>query len=1444
MKAAIDATVIKRGIFTLTFHPGAWIRSDQVIALIDHVVDQYGTKVKFLNFREVHDRLTENLLAGHPLRAEDGQDNGVRVVDVNHDGYMDVIVANEQTRQTRVWSPGTGKWTATDFPLPLVTVGAEGDRQDAGVRFGVLRADGQASLLVHHERAAGIWHFHGGRWSEDAQGLAGLAVGDTVYTVRDGRDRGVRFCDLDGDGVCELIVGNPRQSAVFRRRGQAGGWQRLPFGLPAGTTIVDDQGRDAGLRLVDPDVDTHPDVVFSDAQRFGVYRFVSLASGWSQTMISGRRGDAGEIPMIVRADGTNNGVWFKDNHMWVQNEDTGGKSASQTDRRHITDLLGTDREPPPRTPEESLHSFEVLPGFRVELVAAEPLVVDPADIAWGPDGKVWIVEYLDYPLGLENKGIPCGRIRYLEDTDGDGRYDRATLFLEQVSCPMGILVWRKGVVVTAAPEIFYAEDTDGDGRADVRQSLFAGFREGNHQHRVNHPRWGLDNWVHAANGDSGGTIRSLQTGQTVDINGRDLRFRPDEGLLDPQTGMTQFGTNRDDWGNWFGCNNSNPGWLYALADHYLRRNPHVPPPPARVDVARDRAVYPAGRVISHCDLKYGPPAAWAKPGHWTSVAGVTIYRDEWFGPHFRGNLFVDDSVFNVVHRRILRPDGVVFRGERGPDEQRREFLASHDIWFRPSTLETGPDGALWVLDFYRYVIEHPEWIADDLEKTLDVRLGSDRGRIYRVYPVDKKPRSIPRLDKLDAAGLVAALDSPNGWQRDMAHQMLLWRDDAAAVEPLEETVTGCKRALARLHALCVLDGLEALRPEIATRALGDHDPGVRRHALRVSEPLLSASPAVAEAALELEHDEDPHVLMQLAYSLGQWADPRAGQLLGRLAVRHSGDPYLTAAVMSSATSHVDEMIAVVMADPSKLPERAALINTVMSVALGQNDTRAMAGMLRSVTAQPSSGYAAWQYEATSQLLDGLDKQNLSLRALAGREDADLRTAVGQIERLFEAARDTAGDGQADLADRLAALHILGRGVGRREDDLNLLAELLLPQSPIEVQLGAVDALGHLQDERVPPLLLRGWQEQGLQLNGAILDVLLSRPPWTRQLLDRIADEPKLAAILGMTRRDQLLRHPDEAIRRRAEDLLGRAASGEEIRAALAKYAPAAELTGDPVRGKQVFVDATCADCHRLEGVGHEMAADLRTLVDKSPGALLIAVIDPNRAVEAKYLEYTAITVEGLIRSGVLVEETSSSITLADAGGKRYTILRRDLEQLVNTGRSRMPEKLEAKLTLQQMADLFGFLAQSGPPRREVPGNRPVLVTAEPDGSLQLRAASCEIYAPGVSIGGGDYLLWMYKGPNDHVVWSVEVPRTGSYQVWIEWAQIDQYADNPIAVEVEDGSSRVAARLPSTGGWGRYEKRKIGVLQLQAGRQRVRLRPDGPTHKEVSDIRGIHLVPGA
>ncbi|MCA9226863.1 MAG: hypothetical protein KDA47_14675, partial [Planctomycetales bacterium] len=669
--------------------------------------------------------------------------------------------------------------------------------------------------------------------------------------------------------------------------------------------IVDESGRDAGVRFVDLDKDGHDDLIVSNDKLAAVHLYQDERKSFGPAV----EGIAEPIPSIVR-DGMNYGAWFANDFMWLQNETT-NKLPDGVDRRSFVQLLGK-ADPGPRSAERSHQSIRVRPGFTVELVAAEPLVMDPVAIDWGPDGKLWVVEMADYPLGLDDRGEPGGRVRYLEDTDGDGKYDRSTLFLDKIAFPTGVMAWRDGVLISAAPTVFFAKDSDGDGKADVRKELFRGFVEGNQQHRVNGFEWGLDNWVYLANGDSGGVVESIETGERLDIGGRDLRIQPDTGRMQAQAGRTQFGRHRDDVGNWFGCSNPVPVRHFVLDDHYLARNRYFAAPSSRRDIARvDNAqLFPISRVLSHWS-GYRPP----RPGErhlFTSACSTSVYRDNLFGPEFAANTFTCEPVHNAVHRRVLVPDGISFASQRPADEQQREFLASTDSWFRPATVTTGPDGAIWVVDMYRLVIEHPEWIDDQREKELFLRAGHDKGRIYRIYPVDREPRPIPQLGQLDTPTLVAALDSPNGRQRDQAQRLLLERNDTMSAAALRELAKHCENPLGRLQALCTLAGLADLHPEaellphaLVVQCLRDNHPAVRRHAVRIAERWLRAADAkpVTDALLSAMRtivqrgaDEDAQVRLQLAYSLGECDRAEAVDLLAELSASAGEDPLFRAAV--------------------------------------------------------------------------------------------------------------------------------------------------------------------------------------------------------------------------------------------------------------------------------------------------------------------------------------------------------------------------------------------------------------------------------------------------------------------------------------------------------------------------------------------------------------------
>ena len=944
----------------------------------------------------------------------------------------------------------------------------------------------------------------------------------------------------------------------------------------------------------------------------------------------------------------------------------------------------------PMSPQQSLATLHTKTDLAVELVAAEPLVTSPVAIDWGPDGRLWVAEMVDYPSGVRGDFKPGGRIKVLEDTDGDGRYDRATIFLDNIPFPTGVTIWRKGVLVCAAPDILYAEDTNGDGKADVVKKLYSGFGADNYQARVNSLEYGLDGWVHGSCGMFGGQIKSFKQEKPFPLGHRDFRIRPDTGELEPATGRTQQGRVRNDWDDWFGCDNSTLCRHYPLPDHYLARNPHVAPPPAGVlvtDYPQWNRLYPIRQQVQL--FKLSGPA-----NHVTAACGLGIYRDDLLGEQYTGDAFVCEPVNLVVHRMKLSPKASTFSARRTADEQTSEFLASTDNWFRPVQARTGPDGALWVVDMYRYVIEHPRWIPpEDLAK-LDVRAGSTMGRIYRIRAKDRPLRPMPRLDKLDTAGLVAALDSPNGWQRDLAGQMLLWKRDRDAVPALEKLVINSPRALARLHALCVLDGLRELRYDLNRRALSDRHAGVRRHAVRLAESRLKEAAGQGTDLLALLKDPDAQVRLQLAFTLGMWRDPRAGAALASLLRTYADDPYLTAAALSSMSpSNVAAVLGEFFQDQQDKEPARRVVGPLLAMAVALGDQKDLARILVRVTAPAEGRYAQWQMAALAGLLDALDRRGQALERIADEP------ARRSSERLVAHARKLASDSTTAEPERVAALSLLGRDVGQRDADVKRLADLLAPQNAASLQAAAVAALGRIADARVPHLLSLEWGAHSPALKGQILDLLLSRGPWQRDLLAMIESKRIPANEVDAARRQRLLNHRDKEIRTLAARVFDGAVSPDR-RKVLAAYNDALTLAGDPQRGKAVFAKS-CAVCHRLENVGHAVGPDLQALMNKTPLYLLTEILDPNRNVDSRYLAYNAVTRAGRTFTGLLAGEDSTSITLRSQEGKEQLLLRTEIDELQSTGKSLMPEGLEKELNKQDIADLIAYLTKSpAPPKQE------------------------------------------------------------------------------------------------------------------------------------------------
>jgi len=598
------------------------------------------------------------------------------------------------------------------------------------------------------------------------------------------------------------------------------------YPLPDAAKLQDNQGRDNGVRFVDLNGDGHEDIVLSNAREYGVFLFVPKErakkglqwdEGWSQVMREGKAGDANSLPLIVRADGSDTGVSFHDGAMW-----SGTKQ-----RIPFAELLKVPG-PAPKSPQESLKALHVKPGFEARLVAAEPLVQDPVFIDWDAKGRMWVVEMGDYPFAPGEKtkdgsvgqekvsDLQTGRVKILEDTNDDGVYDKATLFLDGLKHPTGLAPWKNGVFIANIPDIFYAEDTDGDGKCDKRETWYTGFTAGNPQHLVNGFCWGLDGWLYGANGDSGGDITCVKTGKKIALGTNDFRFDPRTGEFALEGGRSQYGKWRDDFGNWFGNNNSTIGWHYWLPFRYLERHPEVVVKSIRSDMNDEKRVFPASPPVRRFNQGSAVNTL-------TSGCSPMPFRDSTFGTDGAQVMFICEPANNLVHREVLNYDGGTITCRRHPDDVGSEFLASEDNWFRPSMARTGPDGSLYVVDMYRLVLEHPEWIPAEIARGLELRGGEDRGRIYRI---SKSGAPQGRTTMHDP---IAAMGSANGWMRDTAQRLLIERNETAAI-PALKPLLGAAPAV-RIQAAFTLMQLGGMSADEVFALIHPLTPQVRAGAL-------------------------------------------------------------------------------------------------------------------------------------------------------------------------------------------------------------------------------------------------------------------------------------------------------------------------------------------------------------------------------------------------------------------------------------------------------------------------------------------------------------------------------------------------------------------------------------------------------------------------------------
>jgi putative heme-binding domain-containing protein len=422
--------------------------------------------------------------------------------------------------------------------------------------------------------------------------------------------------------------------------------------------------------------------------------------------------------------------------------------------------------------------------------------------------------------------------------------------------------------------------------------------------------------------------------------------------------------------------------------------------------------------------------------------------------------------------------------------------------------------------------------------------------------------------------------------------------------------------------------------------------------------------------------------------LGNWNDSGAGQALARIALRDPNDPRLQTAVMSSATNHVGEMLAVVFSGGATSAPPSELTARLIGLATALNDQTALARALDGLASLSDAALSEQKFGAFASFLDALDRRKISSEQFSSGANPALRNSLTRLEPLFATARMSATNGANGEAERIAAIRLLGRQGGQRRADAEQLGGLLGPRNSSRIQRAALATLARQTDVSAADVLLAGWNSDSPALRNEVLDTLLSRPAWTQSLLTAIEHGQVPVGQIGAAHQQKLFKSSNSSMREQATKLF--AASTSSRGEILKNYAGVPQLRGDVANGFALFKQ-NCASCHRLRGEGAQVGPDLGSVADKSTATLLVAILDPNQAVEWRYVNYTAMLKDDREVSGIMAEETPNSITLRGPDGREETILRTDIEDLRSSGLSLMPEGLETALKPQDMADLLAAL---------------------------------------------------------------------------------------------------------------------------------------------------------
>ncbi len=962
-------------------------------------------------------------------------------------------------------------------------------------------------------------------------------------------------------------------------------------------------------------------------------------------------------------------------------------------------------ETSPCEPDEAISTFEIAEGFQIELFASEPLIQDPVGMDVDEMGRIYVVQDPGYPEKLGGYGT----IRLLEDTTGDGFPDQSTIFVDSLQAPRGVMRWKQGILVTDAPDIIYFEDTTGDGKADLKQIIMSGFARGNPQLGINTPKYGLDNWIYAAHrmGSSRPYFKD-QPGEDRLAGSSNIRFRPDSFQWESTSSASQFGHTFDAFGRPLYAAWNNHVYQEVIDSKYLRRNPDLLVAPSTANISDHGSVtdvFPITKDPRH--------ELFTLEGTTTATCGIKCYLGGAFPPEYQGATFVAEPAHNLVHADRIIEDGTTLNAQRMHED--REFLASTDRWFRPVNSYIGPDGALYVIDYYREVIEQPRFLSEEVLEAGILYDGSDRGRIYRITAKGTESPSWPgqlNLGEMESSELVKYLEHENIWWRRTAQRLLVDRRDVTSVEPLEQLAISSNLPEGRSHALWTLNGLDALTPLLIENMLSDSSPRVREQAIRLAELHLHDNTSLAAQLFEMESDSDPRARFQLLATLGELDTDEARRVRENLLYEYIDDEWMQMAALSAPglnySSLFDEALTR-FSNQENDGHQTYFERLGMLIGVRQSPEE-VRFLIDSLSDFESSENSWWQAASMNGLADGLRRgddpgdsiyfvrETVATISLLP-DESTLRSAARQVlavvgppdgdvgGQIFHRAEVIASDRDEDADLRSDAIGLLELAGSNHYE--SLLTELIHPREPAPVQEAAARALRHIDGGHIGEFLLSHWNRMTPSVQSAAMEALLEDDERIALVLDAVEQGSVQRSAVTPAQTNRLMLHSDDELRLKAQNLLGLPdVPRSEV---VAKYMDVEELEGNPERGRAVY-ERACAMCHQINGeAGVPFGPDLAGSRSSNTESLLVSILMPNSEIAAGYQQWSVVQSDGSILQGTIVSESPGSVTFRNPAGQETTISRGNIESMEAMQESAMPEGLEQQISVEEMADLISFI---------------------------------------------------------------------------------------------------------------------------------------------------------